>query len=87
MSSRTETVKKETSQDGARVAKIIEIIGTSEKSWEGAAQVAIDEARKTIRGIRGIKIKEMTARIDPNTGSIKEYRTCLNLSFGVMDEY
>ena len=86
MSSRTETVKKEPSKDGARVAKIIEIIGTSEKSWEAAAQVAIDEARKTVRGIRGIKIKEMTARIDPNTGGIKEYRTCLNLSFGVMDE-
>lgn len=87
MSSRTETLKKETSQNGARVAKIIEIIGTSEKSWEAAAQVAIDEARRTVRGIRGIKIKEMTARIDPNNGSIKEYRTCLNLSFGVMDEY
>ena len=69
-----------------RVAKIVEIVGTSNKSWEDAALVAIEEARKTIRGIRGIKIKDMTARIDPDTGRLVEYRTSVNLSFGVMDE-
>jgi dodecin len=67
-----------------RVAKIVEIVGTSEKSWEDAALVAIKEARKTIRGIRGIKIKDMTARVDPDTGRLVEYRTSVNLSFGVM---
>ena len=67
-----------------RVAKIVEIVGTSNKSWEDAAKVAIDEARKTIRGIRGIKIKDMTARVDPDTGRLVEYRTSVNLSFGVM---
>ena len=67
-----------------RVAKIVEIVGTSNKSWEDAAKVAIDEARKTIRGIRGIKIKDMTARIEPDTGRLVEYRTSVNLSFGVM---
>ena len=69
-----------------RVAKIVEIVGTSNKSWEDAALVAIEEARKTIRGIRGIKIKDMTARGDPDTGRLVEYRTSVNLSFGVMDE-
>jgi dodecin len=69
-----------------RVAKIVEIVGTSDKSWEDAALVAIEEARKTIRGIRGIKIKDMTARVDPDTGRLVEYRTSVNLSFGVMDE-
>jgi dodecin len=67
-----------------RVAKIVEIVGTSNKSWEDAAKVAIDEARKTIRGIRGIKIKDMTARVEPDTGRLVEYRTSVNLSFGVM---
>ena len=67
-----------------RVAKIVEIVGTSNKSWEDAAKVAIDEARKTIRGIRGIKIKDMTARVDPDTERLVEYRTSVNLSFGVM---
>jgi flavin-binding protein dodecin len=69
-----------------RVAKIVEIVGTSDKSWEDAALVAIEEARKTIRGIRGIKIKDMTARVNPNSGRLVEYRTSVNLSFGVMDE-
>jgi flavin-binding protein dodecin len=48
-----------------RVAKIVEIVGTSDKSWEDAAIVAVEEARKTIRGIRGIKVKDMTAKIEP----------------------
>src|ERR671913_2647920 len=67
-----------------RVAKIVEIVGTSDKRWEDAALVAVEEARKTIRGIRGIKIKDMTARVDPDSGRIAEYRTSVNLSFGVM---
>ncbi|MEO9295863.1 MAG: dodecin family protein [Nitrososphaera sp.] len=70
----------------ARVAKIIELIGTSDKSWEDAAQVAIEEARKTIHGIHGIKIKEQTARVDPETGKIVQYRAAIYLSFGVSDE-
>jgi dodecin len=69
-----------------RVAKIVEIVGTSNKSWEDAAMVAVEEARKTIRGIRGIKVKDMTARIDPASGRIVEYRTSVNLSFGVLDD-
>ena len=69
-----------------RVAKIVEIVGTSDKSWEDAATVAVEEARKTIRGIRGIKVKDMTARIDPMSGRIVEYRTSVNLSFGVLED-
>ena len=69
-----------------RVAKIVEIVGTSNKSWEDAALVAIEEARKTIRRIRGIKIKDMTARVDADTERLVEYRTSVNLSFGVLAE-
>ena len=65
------------------VAKIVEIIGTSEKGWEDAAQKAVDEAKKTIHGIRGIEVEDMTAQIDPSTGKISRYRTCVKLSFAV----
>jgi flavin-binding protein dodecin len=65
------------------VAEIIEIIGSSDKGWEDAAQVAIDEARKTIRGITGIEITDMTAKVDPNTNKITQYRAGIKLSFGV----
>ena len=74
------------SRTTGRVAKVVELIGKSDESWEAAAQVAIEEARKTIHGIHGIKIKDMTARIDPETGRIVEYRTCIDLSFGIIDE-
>lgn len=84
MTSRREGEGEEQRASTTRVAKIVEIVGTSNKSWEDAAKVAIDEARKTIRGIRGIKIKDMTARVDPDTGRLVEYRTSVNLSFGVM---
>jgi flavin-binding protein dodecin len=65
------------------VADIIELIGSSTKGWEDAAQVALDEAKKTIHGITGIEVTDMTAKVDPNTGKISEYRACIKLSFGV----
>jgi flavin-binding protein dodecin len=47
------------------VAKIVEIIGSSDKGWEEAAQVAIDEAKKTIHGITGLEVTDMTAKVEP----------------------
>ena len=55
------------------VAKIIEIIGSSDKGWEDAAQTAIDEAKKTIHGTTGLEITDMTAKVDPTTGRITQY--------------
>ena len=65
------------------VAKIVEIVGSSDKSWQDAAHVAIDEARKTIRGIKGLEVTDMTAKVDPNTGRITQYRAAVKISFGV----
>lgn len=86
MTSSGEEVRGQRGTALTRVAKIVEIVGTSDKSWEDAAMVAVEEARKTIRGIRGIKVKDMTAKIDPTSGRIVEYRTSVNLSFGVLDD-
>ncbi|MGB7661896.1 MAG: dodecin family protein [Nitrososphaeraceae archaeon] len=66
------------------VAKIIELVGSSEKSWEDAAQVAVDEARKTIHGIHGIEVKDMTATVDTNTGKISQFRAGVKVSFGIV---
>jgi hypothetical protein len=65
------------------VAKIIELIGSSDKSWEDAAQVAVDEARKTIHGIHGIEVKDMTATVNTNTGKISQFRAGIKVSFGI----
>jgi dodecin len=65
------------------VAKIIEIVGSSDKSWDDAAQVALAEATKTIHGITGIELTDMTARVDPKTGKITEYHSTVKIAFGV----
>lgn len=65
------------------VAKIIEIVGSSSKSWEDAAQLALAEATKTIHGITGIELTDMTAKVDPSTGNISEYHSTIKIAFGV----
>lgn len=65
------------------VAKIIEIIGSSEKGWEEAAQAAVNEAKKTIHVIHGVEVVDMTAKVDPHSGNITEYRAGVKISFGV----
>jgi dodecin len=65
------------------VGKIVELVGSSDKGWEDAAQNAVNEAMKTIRGIRGIEIVDQTALVDSKTAKITKYRTCVKLSFGV----
>lgn len=67
----------------AHIAKIIEIVGSSDRGWENAAQLAIEEARKTIHGTHGIEVMDMTATVDESTGKISQYRTGIKVSFGV----
>ena len=65
------------------VAKIVELVGSSDKGWEDAAQAAVSEALKTLRGVRGIEVVDQTAQVDSKTGKITEYRAGVKLSFGV----
>jgi flavin-binding protein dodecin len=63
----------------AKVVKVIELLSQSSKSWEDAAQGAVDEASKTLRNIRSIYIKEMTAEVE--NGKITNYRINANVTF------
>jgi dodecin len=65
------------------VAEVIELVGSSDKSWQDAAQAALNETKKTIHGITGIEVVDMTAKVDPNSGNITEYHTAVKLAFGV----
>ena len=64
------------------IAKIIEVIGVSDKSWEAAAQLAVDEAKKSVHGIHGVKVMDMTADVDSN-GKLTRFKTTVKMSFGV----
>jgi dodecin len=65
------------------IAKVLEVIGNSDKSWQDAAQAALDESKKTVHGITGVEITDMTAKVDSNTRNITEYHTALKIAFGV----
>ena len=65
------------------VATVIKIVGISDKSWEDAAQVALIETKKTIHGITGLEVVDMTAKVDPNSGNISSYHTTVKIAFGV----
>jgi flavin-binding protein dodecin len=45
-----------TEEHQTRVAKVVTIIGTWDESFAGAAQAAVEEAAKTLRGITGADV-------------------------------
>lgn len=59
--------------------KVIELLAQSDKSWEDAAQVALDKAGESLRGIKSIYIKEMEAKVEDN--KITAYRVNAKVSF------
>jgi flavin-binding protein dodecin len=65
------------------VAKIIEIVGSSEQGSNEAVQAALDEAKKTLKGITGLEVTDKTAEVDPESGRIIEYRAGVKIAFGV----
>jgi dodecin len=65
----------------AGVAKFVTIIGSSPESFAQAAQAAVTEAAKTIRGISGVDVVSMSAEVQGD--QITEYRTTVNIAFAV----
>ena len=59
--------------------KIIELVGSSDSSWEDAAKNAIETAGKTLRGLRIAEINKLDVKID--NGKVVAYRARVNLSF------
>lgn len=48
------------------IVKVIEVIATSEKSFDDAARNALKEAAKSVKNISSIYIKEMNAKVENN---------------------
>jgi flavin-binding protein dodecin len=69
--------KKDKSTDS--VYKVTEVIGTSTKSWEDAANNAVETASGTLRDLRIAEVVKMDVKIED--GKVLEYRTRLQLSF------
>jgi dodecin len=66
------------------VMKVIELMSESNKSWEDAAQKAVDKANKTLKGIRSVWIQDFSATVDAK-GKLSTYRVNCKVSFEVKD--
>jgi len=73
-----------TGVDDPTVAKVIELIGSSPKGWDDAAANAVKEAAKTVNNIKGVYLKECTAKVEGDR--IVEYRSIVKISFVVERE-
>jgi flavin-binding protein dodecin len=65
------------------VYKVIEIIGTSPKSWEDAAQLAVAKAAKTLRELRVAEVTQLDMQI--KDGKVEAYRAKLKVSFKFLE--
>jgi len=61
------------------VIKTIDLVGVSSESWRMAANAALEEAAKTLRGIEGMEVLETSAVVEGD--KIKEYHTHVRIRF------
>jgi len=59
--------------------KIIELVGTSDKSWEEAAKTAVETAGESLKDLRVAEITRLDITIED--GKVKNYRARVNVSF------
>ncbi|HNU76818.1 MAG: dodecin family protein [Prolixibacteraceae bacterium] len=65
------------------VLKVIEILASSEKSWEDAVKNAVKKASKTLKGIRSVYVQDQSAVVKEN--QVVEFRVNCKISFEVFD--
>ncbi len=66
------------------VYKVIELVGSSEKSWEDAVKNAVKIASKSLRDLRICEVIKLDAKIEDN--KIVAYRARVQLSFKYENE-
>ncbi len=64
------------------VLKVIEIMASSEKSWEDAVATAVKTAAKTVKEIRSVYVQDMSAVVNKN--KITEFRVNCKITFEVL---
>ena len=61
------------------VYKVVEVIGTSTKSWDDAAKNAVETAAGTLRDLRVAEIVKLDMKVE--NGKVQAYRARVMLSF------
>lgn len=63
------------------IHKVIEVLSRSDKSWDAAADRAVKDAAKSLKGIKSIYIKNFQADVKDN--KIVQYRINAKVTFEV----
>lgn len=63
------------------IVKIVELVGSSPKSWQDAVDSVVKRASKTIKNMRGLDVIGWNAKLE--NGKISEYRVNVKISFVV----
>jgi len=63
------------------VYKVIELVGTSDVSWEQAAKNAVEAAGKSLKNLRIAEIGKLDMKVE--NGKIIAFRARVNLSFKI----
>ena len=61
------------------IYKVVEVIGTSTKSWDDAAKNAVETAASTLRDLRVAEVVKLDMKVED--GKVQAYRARVMLSF------
>jgi len=59
--------------------KLVELMGSSEKSWDDAVEEAVAKATSSVRNVHGVDVLGFKAKIE--NGKIVQYRADVKISF------
>jgi flavin-binding protein dodecin len=75
------TVRNQNQRRTVMTQKVIEVVGTSKESFAKAAENAVAEAAKTVRGLRWARVAELEMELDGK--KIAQYRATTKIYFDI----
>jgi flavin-binding protein dodecin len=76
--------RKEEAMAKGSTYNIIELVGTSDTSWEEAAKLAVETAAGSVRDLRVAEVIQLDMTVED--GKVKNYRAKVNVSFKYQKE-
>jgi flavin-binding protein dodecin len=81
--SRVASVNHFEGENSMSVARVTEIISSSEKSFDDAIKQGVKRANKTLKNVKGAWVSDQ--KLDIKNGKISQYRVCLKVTFVLED--
>jgi dodecin len=75
--------RREESQMDNHVYRVIQLVGSSEKSVSDAIEQAVARASKTLRNVRWFEVLETRGSVE--SGKVSQYQVTLKVGFTVED--